>query len=281
VVGAPVYTLAKYAGMGRAPGALRRSGFLQSLGEVRDFGDAPIPPLEADVTEGRTKNLRHFVLASEIIAKKVSAVERADTLVCIGGECSSTVGVIAGLGIKGKPGMVWMDSHGDFNTPETSPSGYIGGMCLAMACGRGPRLGEMVEASRPLIEEERLIHVGSRALDPPEAETMRASPMGLFTMKSVSLAGASETAARVSKRLEDSSDWIVCHLDVDVLDPKLVPAVNYPTPGGLTSEEVSAVIRRLGDTGKLRVLEVCAYNADLDGDGTSARVITSVLRNSL
>ena len=278
----PIYTLAKYQGMKRSPDALRRAGLLQnSKWSIMDYGDASLPALDKDVTEGRTKNLRNFIEASETVARKVAGVGRTDLLLCIGGECSSTVGVIAGLtGLKGKLGVVWIDTHGDFNTPETSPSGYIGGMCLAMACGRGPMLGSTVEGSMPLIDEQRLVHIGSRSLDPPEAEMMRASPMGLFIMKSVSLAGAPAVADRTVERLE-GADSIVCHLDVDVLDPGTIPAVNYPSPGGMTIEEVIVIIARLAGTGKLKVVEVSAYNADLDKDGSSAKAITSLLRDSL
>jgi arginase len=284
VVGLPIYTLAKYSGMGRAPDALRKAGLVDVLGRnVREEGDAPVPVLDRDVLAGRTKNLEHFVRATDNIITKLRGIGKADLLVCVGGECSSTVGVLAGLkGIqKGNPGMVWIDTHGDFNTPETSPSGYVGGMCLAMACGRGPTLGDNVEALRPLLEEERLVHVGSRALDPPEVEMMRSSPMGLFTMKKVTLTGISKLADTVARTLEDSSDWIVCHLDVDVLDPSVVRAVNYPTPGGMGTDDVVAIVKRLARTGKLKVLEVCAYNADLDSDGSSAKAIIGIVKRAL
>lgn len=281
VVGLPVYTLAKYGGMSRSPEALRKAGLLSSLGRhVRDEGDAKIPALEMDSLEGRVRNLGYFESATRIVADKVRGIRDADRLVCIGGECSFTVGTLAGFGeaYKGKPGMLWIDTHGDFNTPETSPSGYIGGMCLALACGRGPKLGEEIEKRRPLLEEQRLVHCGARALDPPELEMMRSSPMGLFTMRQVNLMGAAEVARRAAKRLADSADWVVCHLDVDALDPGVVRAVNYPTQGGMTADQALTLIRALDETGKLKVLEVAAYNADLDQDGSSAEAVVGILR---
>jgi arginase len=235
-------------------------------GAAKDFADMEFPTLEGDVSEGGTKNLEHFLNASEKIADKVGRLGDPDMLVCLGGECSFTVGALAGLAKThtGKGGMLWIDTHGDFNTPKTSPSGYIGGMCLAIACGRGPKLGEMVESRRPLLQEERLVHLGSRSLDPPELEMMRASPMGLYTMKKVNIMGAVEAAKQAAGRLADVADWIVCHLDVDVLDPSIMPAVNYPTPGGMTIDQVVAVVKTLRKTGKMKVLDVAAYNADLD-----------------
>jgi arginase len=283
VVGLPVYTLAKYSGMGRSAGALRKAGLLSSLGgEVRDEGDAETPALEMDSLQGRVRNLEYFERVTKIVLDKVRGIRGAERVVCVGGECSFTVGTLAGFGenFEGKPGMMWIDTHGDFNTPETSPSGYIGGMCLAMACGRGPRLGNEIERRRPLLEEQRLVHCGSRALDSSELEMMRASPMGLFTMRQVNLMGTAEVARRAAKRLADSADWVVCHLDVDVLDPSVVKAVNYPTSGGMTAEQAVAMIRALDETRKLKVLEVAAYNADLDHDGSSAKAVVGVLREA-
>jgi len=283
VVGLPLYTLSKYAGLGRSPLALRRAGSLSALGgAVHDEGDVQIPALEKDAVEGNIRNFEYFKRGSAEISGKVGGISAADRVVCLGGECSFTVGALAGFeGIyRGKPGVLWMDSHGDFNTPETSPSGYIGGMCLAMACGRGPKLGEAIENLRPLLVERQLVHLGSRALDPPELEAMRSSPMGIYTMKKVSLEGITAVAARSARRLADSADWIVCHLDADVLDPSIMPAVNYPTPGGMTRDQVVAVIKALDATSKLKVLEVAAYNADLDAAGSSAGVIIRILREA-
>lgn len=284
VVGFPVYTFARYSGVGRSPKALRSSGLLSALGpHVVDYGDVLIPRLAKDTGEDRVKNLGHFRRASELILRGAGDIESSELVVCLGGECSLTVGELAGLkgAFEGKPGMLWVDSHGDFNTPQTSPSGYIGGMCLAMACGRGPKLGGSVEKTRPLLEEERVVHLGSRALDKPELELMRESSMELVTMKDVSLEGIEKVASRSARRLSDSADWIVCHLDVDVLDQKIMPAVNYPTPGGMTEHEVEVAIEALRATGKLRVLDVSAYNPDLDRTGSSARVVINLVREVL
>ena len=284
VVGFPLYTLAGYAGMGRAPDALRRSGLVPALGRsVCDYGDVQIPLLENDIVEDNIKNLSHFRAASARISREASRLEPMAKTICLGGECSFTIGALAGFKsvFKGKPGMLWIDSHGDFNTPETSPSGYIGGMCLAMACGKGPTLGDPIEKERPLLEEEALVHLGSRALDPAERETMRGSAMGLVTMKKVSLDGILEVSSKSARRLADSSDWIVCHLDVDVLDRKIMPAVNYPTSGGMTVEQAVVAIRALDATGKLKVLEVSAYNPELDRHESSAGTVVRLIQEAL
>jgi arginase len=277
LIGAPLYTLAGYAGMGDAPPALRKAGLARSL-EATDLGDIRLPSLRKDSTEGRTKNLRHFSNCTSVIYDKVKTVQ-ADRLIVLGGECSETVGTMAAVAetLGGKAGMLWMDAHGDFNTPESSPSGYIGGMCLATACGRTPGLGINLGSNAPPVAEERLVHVGSRALDRPEAESFGDSSVRLYSSKQVKSVGAEKLAVEAVRYLENRSDWIACHLDLDVVDPTLIPCVNYQEPGGLGLEEVAAIIRSAVRTGKLRVIEVDAYNPSKDRDGsTAARIVDFV-----
>jgi len=282
VLGVPIYTLAAYKGMGDSPAALRKAGLLRAAGGESDFGDVGIPRLKKDVVEGKTKNLTHFrgsTSKTYSVAKSIAA----DRVLVAGGECSETVGVMAGLSeaLGGKPGMLWLDAHGDFNTPETSPSGYIGGMCLALACGRGAGLDLGLESKRFPLAEERLVHIGSRDLDQPEIAAFNSSPAKLFTSQQVRKSGASEVAEEAARHLDNRSDWIACHLDVDVVDPQFIPAVNYPTPGGLTLEEASIVVRKLATTQKLRALEVAAYNPVKDKGGVSAKRIVELIRASL
>ena len=279
LLGAPIYTLAGYKGMGDAPGALRNAGVAKALTLVDDVGDVEIPILKEDVIEGTTKNLSHFKDATARIHSFVRA-RGAERAVVLGGECSETVGAMAGFAqsFGGRAGMLWLDAHGDYNTPATSPSGYVGGMCLAMACGKAPDLGLDFGSGYPLADE-RLVHVGSRALDPPEVAAFNSSPAKLYTAQQVKKTGAADVAEEAARHLDNRSDWITCHLDVDVVDPEHIPAVNYPTPGGLTPEEAAMLIRTLHKTGKMRVLEVAAYNGSKDKRGASAEQIVSLLRS--
>jgi len=281
LLGAPIYTLSSYKGMGEAPAALRKAGIGTVLGLLNDRGDVEIPHLKKDVQEGKTKNLAHFREASSRIFRATSEEKEAPVMI-IGGECSETVGAMAGLAraYGGKPGMLWLDAHGDFNVPETSPSGYIGGMCLAMACGMAVGLDLGIGPTPPPLAGERLVHVGSRALDTPEVVAFNSSPAKLFTTQQVKKIGAADVAEEAARHLDNRSDWIACHLDVDVVDPDLIPSVNYPTPGGLTLEETSMVIRKLIRTGKVRVLELAAYNPSMDRRAASAKRIIELLRAS-
>ena len=279
LLGVPIYTLSSCRGMGVAPIALRKAGLAGLFESPTDLGDVEIPPLKKDETDGKTKNLAHFRDATSLIYARTKALKQGHLLI-IGGECSETVGAMTGLAeaYGGKPGMLWLDAHGDFNTPETSPSGYIGGMCLALACGMAPGLDLGTANSPPPLAGERLVHVGSRALDPPEVVAFNSSPAKLFTAQQVKKIGAADVAEEAARHLDNRADWIACHLDVDVVDPGLIPSVNYPTPGGLTIEETSLVISKLLGTGKMRVLELAAYNPSKGGGAASAKRIIELMR---
>jgi arginase len=275
-----MYTLAAYSGMAKGPDALRKSGLASAFGKPFDAGDVALPPLKKDLVEGSTKNLKHFIDCTTSVLDGTKALD-SEFVVLIGGECSMTPGALAGLteSFEGKPGMLWLDAHGDYNTPETSPSGYIGGMCLAMACGRGPELGPEMERRRPLLAEERLVHIGARALDQPEVLAFNSSPAKLLTAQQVKKRGAEDVGKEAARHLSHRSDWVVCHLDVDVVDPGSIPAVNYPTPGGLSIDHTASILRAISKTGKLRVLEVAAYNPTGDNGGSSGRAIFNLLRS--
>ena len=266
--------------MGLAPAALRKAGLGEALGIDSDLGDLELPPLKKDALEGGVKNLAHFKEASEVIYRSLKSLA-ADRVFVVGGECSEVVGSMAGFaeGFGRRAGMLWMDSHGDFNTPETSPSGYIGGMCLAMACGRTPGLDLPFGTSGPPLADERLVHVGSRALDPQEVVAFNSSPAKLFTTQQVRKNGVADVAEEAARHLDNRSDWIACHLDVDVVDPRYISAVNYPAPGGLTLDECSTIVRILLRTGKLRVLEISAYDASMDRGRSSAKKIVELARS--
>lgn len=278
-VGIPFYSQAKYQGMGKAVESLRNAGIVQSLRtthlSVSDIGDVECPPIPQDKGPRNLKNFEAFLEGTRRVKEKLSREAKKSSITfCLGGECTFIVGSIAALKTvyKGKPGLLWLDAHGDYNTPETTPSGFIGGMPLAMACGLGPKLSSDIENLRPLLEPERVVHVGSRALDPGEEEALRGS-VTVYDAKTVKQQGAKQTARSAAKLLAESSDWIIAHLDVDVLDPSVIPGVNFPEPGGLSQNEVLDIFRGLQSTGKLRVVDLTAYNPARDVNSQARSVL--------
>lgn len=221
---------------------------------------------------------------SERIANFVSRIEDEERrFLFLGGECSLIVGASAGLQRVRKRtlGILWLDSHGDFNTPETTPSGFIGGMCLAMACGLGPKLSPILEDQRPSIRASNVAHAASRNLDPPERAAMITSEMGLVEMKDLRRKGVMETLRRLLAGLEDSSDEIILHVDIDCIDPSEIPAVSFPEPGGMSLLELREILRLCVRSERLKAIDLTAYNAGKDRDGVSAGRIIETFSKGL
>ncbi len=265
-VGIPFYTLAEYRGMSEAVGSLRQAGILNRLksadSDIVDLGDVTCPTIDRDHGPKNLQNLEEFLEGTGNIRDQLShGLDQSKLTFCLGGDCAFIVGTLASLKTvhQGRPGMVWMDAHGDFNTPESSPSGFIGGMPLALACGRGPKLSPEIEASRPLLDPDHVVHIGSRSLDPGEDKALLSS-VKVFPAEDVKMYGARDVARQATRQLDDSSDWIIAHLDVDVFDPSIMPGVNFPEPGGLASHDVLEIFRALQSTGKLKVVDLTAYN---------------------
>jgi arginase len=273
-IGLPLYTLSKNHGMGKGVKVFREAGITQALQKnaesFLDNGDVPLSEIHSDSGPKNLRNFAQFLQDTEAIQRAIGKVDAGDLVFFLGGECSIVVGTLAGFRskIKGKPGVVWIDAHGDFNTAETTPSGFIGGMCLALACGRGPKLNATIESSEPLITEENVVHMASRALDPMESDAMSSSPMKIYSAATLRKDGITLTADLAAQSLSERCDWIICHLDADSLDPGIMPAVNYPEQGGLTLEEVKAIVGATQRTGKLKVLELAGYNSILDQNQT-------------
>lgn len=145
MIGLPFYSLAKYRGMGLAVKTLRELGITSIVREhahtFRDMGDLQLSEIEVDSGPSNLRNFAQFLQDTDSVFRASTEVGGDDFVFCLGGECTFIAGTIAGFNRKftGKPGMLWIDAHGDFNTPETTVSGFIGGMCLAFACGPRPQ----------------------------------------------------------------------------------------------------------------------------------------------
>jgi arginase len=282
LIGLPLYTHSKYHGIGMAPEALRKLGIADVVRRYaqgfKDLGDAVLSEIEADSGPSSLRNFPQFLRDTDAVLRAASEVDPDDFVFCLGGECALIVGSIAGFEtkFKGTPGVLWMDAHGDFNTPETTISGFIGGMCLALACGRGPKLTSSIENARPLLRGENVVHVGSRSLDPLESEIMKSSSLRLYSASKVHETGVLEIAREAARYLAERSDWIVCHLDVDAIDPTIISAVNFREEGGLTVEEVKTVVRELFKTQKVKAFDLAAYNPLLDQNNYSGNELVKL-----
>jgi len=190
-------------------------------------------------------------------------VAETDRPVVYAGDCVSVIGVLSGLERKGlAPTLLFFDAHGDFNTWDTSPSGFIGGMPLAMLTGRGEQTIVAGAGLTPL-PDERVYLIGARDLDPGEA---------------VALAKSNVTQVSVAD-LEHSLPPDVplhVHVDLDVVDPGDMPAMNYPAPGGPSLDLVHAVMVSLAATGRVVAFSLSSWNPALPGADLAAAAAHTV-----
>ncbi len=198
------------------------------------------------------------------IAEAVASIVRAGNRpISIAGDCCASIPVLAGLRSSGiNPILVWIDAHGDFNTPETSPSQFLGGMPLAMMVGRGPQwMCESVNLA-PILEE-RVWLIDGRDLDPEERTALDAS-----AVRRTGIAGLSTLKF---------TEPVYVHIDMDVLNADKVPAFNYPVPGGPGIAEVARACRAFASGNPIVAISVSGWTGALDLDGRTAAACKKVL----
>lgn len=200
------------------------------------------------------------------LAVEVAAVRAVGKLpVVIVGDCTASIGVLAGLQQENPDlTLVWYDAHGDFNTPETTPSGFIGGMPLAMLCGRGEQ-AIVTGAGARIHPESQVILTDARDLDPGEKETVAAS----------ALTHLPDVADLLTLPLPDKPLYI--HFDCDVLRLSDMSAVNYPAQGGSDRATIEASLARLAQTGRVAAVSVTLWNPELDEEGTAEETVIGVI----
>ncbi len=249
-------------GLGLGPDALFEDGLIASLRainvEVSDPVEALLPddervegPIAANIGRLGAHVGRHVAQGCEDGAK----------VLVLAGDDTASVGVIAGLqlarGAGHRVGIVWFDAHGDFNTPETSVSNILAGMPLAILAGlAGPlwRESAMLAATVPT---DRMVIAGVRELDDAEEQLLRSTDVQILR-HAESLSG--RTFADAVERLAEKVDDIYMHIDLDVLDPSLVPSSSTPSPRGMTLENMEKLMDQAFATTKVAVVGVAGLN---------------------
>ncbi|GAB4423757.1 MAG: hypothetical protein Kow0031_02420 [Anaerolineae bacterium] len=204
------------------------------------------------------------------LADAVAAVRAEGNLpVALVGDCTFSIGMVAAMQ-RTDPGftLVWYDSHGDFNTPETTPSGFIGAMPLAMLCGRGEQT--IVQGAGAAVHPEAgIILTDARDLDPGEAEAVAESAVTHLP----------QVEQLLSHPLPDGPLYV--HFDSDVLHLSDLSAVNYPAQGGPALETVAQSLERLARTGRVAAVSVTLWNPDLDDSGSAEAVVLGLVERFL
>ncbi len=239
------------------PARLREQRLVERLG-ARDLGDVAAAEYRDFVRPPR--GIRNEDLVLDHVRRIARALEPHDGFTLIlGGDCSVLLGALLGLSRGRDLGLVYIDAHSDFNTIETTQTGAVAGMVLALAAGRGTS-----ELTRPLVRDEDVVAVGVR------------SPDGDFATGKIPV--VAPEASEVLQRLGDRDFFV--HLDVDALDPAFMPFVDSPEPGGLTPAQLQALLAPVVQHPRAVGMEVTIYDPRHDHDGRGAALLADILEAS-
>jgi len=249
-----------------------------------DLGDVNVGLPRRDDSNPRLLNPHQVVAVCRAVAPRVrAACERGYFPVILGSEDSIIMGIVEGLqrALRERIGLVYLDAHADFNTPETTPSGLIGGMDVAILTGRGPDLLTDIFGRKPQLREEQIVIFGARDLDPPEWEMLRQSKVHFYSMEKVVKLGAEQAMKDATEKLLESCERIYVHMDIDVLDPSEMKAIHMNVPDGLKLNECANALHVVRKTERLCGLAVMVFNARKDPDGTEARKLNRMIVDGL
>ncbi len=281
IIGVPMDLGQSRRGVDMGPSALRVAGLqarIKQLGhQVEDLGNISVKqPEELLYGEKRAKYLEEIAEACKELAEIVQkTLEDGFTPVVLGGDHSIAVGVLSGVSAffrkqQKKVGYVWLDAHGDMNTPETSPSGNVHGMPLAAVMGYGaPELTELL-GFKPKVEPRNVALVGVRDLDAKEKRLVKDSGVHVFTMRDIDERGLREVMTEAIRFATDDTDGMAVSLDMDVVDPTDAPGVGTPVRGGVTYREAHLAMEMLSDSDAMVSLEVVEINPVIDEHNRTA-----------
>ena len=210
-----------------------------------------------------------------------SATRAGEFPLVLGGDHSLAIGVLGGLArAAGAPGAVlWIDAHGDLNTPDTSPSGNIHGMPVAAAVGLG-RAWFDGEWPVPSVDEARVAMIGVRSLDDEEREVLRRSQIRVVTMAEIDRIGMEAAVDTALDRLR-AAPWVHVSLDMDVMDPLHAPGVGTPVPGGTHYREAHLMMEMVSESAMMGSLQVVEVNPILDVQNRSAQLAVELVCSAL
>jgi arginase len=268
-------------GVDMGPSAFRIAGLgerLAALGiPVVDAGDlvAPIPEVKT-FGDPSKKYIREIARVCERLYRtSLTVLEKGAIPIVLGGDHSLAAGSVAAtaefLRREDKPlGLIWVDAHGDMNTPGTSSSGNVHGMPLAAILGPEPAELSRIGGFSPKVIPDRTVLIGIRNLDDREKERIRESGVHVFTMKDIDRAGIAATVEQALAIAGKGAGGIHVSFDLDVCDPSIAPGVGTPVKGGFNYREAHMLMEMVADSGLLRALDLVEVNPILDDRNTTA-----------
>ena len=287
IIGAALDLGAGRRGVDMGPSAIRYAGLhdrLKGLGfDVLDWSDVETAVLEAtEDTDPSARYLPEIKAACGRVAQLVGmALDQGFLPLVLGGDHSVALGTLGGLAkARGTGGVLWIDAHGDMNTPDTSPSGNVHGMPLAAALGLANGRFESDAWTLPAVDPTRVALVGLRAIDARERETIHSLGIKAYTMSDIDRIGI-ERAIRESLTHIAGPGFVHVSLDMDALDPEVAPGVGTPVRGGLSYREAHLALELVAESGLAGSLEVVEVNPILDRENATAALAVELVASAL
>ncbi len=293
IIGVPLDLGAGHRGVDMGPSAIRVTKLKQRLEElgyhVNDSGDITTAVFES-IGIGDDARMRHantvLNVNTQLASQVAESLEDGEFPLVIGGDHSIAIGSLAGAAThfanqNQSLGVIWIDAHADMNSPETTPSGNIHGMSLAISLGLGDSKFTNLYNDSTKINGKNVVLVGIRDLDEAEREVMHEYGLTVFTMRDIDELGMPEVMSRAIEIVSHASAGIYVQFDMDSIDPDDAPGTGTPVPGGLTYREAHLAMERLHETGKIVGVDLVETNPALDTCNKTAEVGTQMLLSLL
>jgi arginase len=273
-------------GVETLPDALLAAGLAERI-SASQAGCVESPPYDPQRDEATGLLNPHGIAAYSLaLADAIAPVrERGDFPVVLGGDCSILLGCVLATRRQGRAGLLFLDGHADFYQPEAEPKGEAASMELAFVTGRGPALVTNLDGLRPLVRDEDVVVLGPRDAEIAQeqgSQRVEDTDIAMTDLSALRQQGVSEAAQRALDRLcKPALDGFWIHLDADVLDDAVMPAVDYRMPDGLHWDELSTVLQRAIGSGRALGIDITIFNPKLDETGAIARAFVDALAKGL
>ncbi|WP_261134232.1 arginase [Bacillus sp. Marseille-Q3570] len=284
ILGVPMDLGQMRRGVDMGPSAMRYAGLIERLEnigyEVEDHGDIHIPQREKVASKDTNlKNLDGVIEANTLLAEGVNKIIESNHFpLVLGGDHSIAIGTLAGVSKHYENlGVIWYDAHGDLNTGDTSPSGNIHGMPLAVSLGIGDEKLQEIGGYSPKIKPENIVIIGARSLDEGERELIREKGIKVYTMHEIDKMGMTKVMEEAIEHVSNGTDGVHLSLDLDGLDPAEAPGVGTPVLGGISYRESHLAMEMLEEAKILTSAEFVEVNPILDEKNKTATVAVALI----
>lgn len=285
LIGMPMDLGQMRRGVDMGPSAIRYAGIMERLENlqfnVEDLGDVAVahPNRNEESREDNLRNLYEVVEAninlSNVVTKEITK-ERFPLI--LGGDHSIAIGSIAGISEHYNDlGVIWYDAHGDINTVDTSPSGNIHGMPLAVNLGLGHEKLTSIMKDAPKVKPENIVMIGLRCLDEGEKELLRKLNVKVYTMHEIDRLGMPQVMKEAIEYLQERTDGVHLSFDLDGIDPSEAPGVGTPVNGGATYRESHLALEMLAESGLITSAEFVEVNPMLDDKSKTAKLAVDLI----